>query len=85
MAAAAAVTVATPLYKETLYDPDDADVAVVNYSVASYRGKKGADTQVHIFVHRARGAWAVLELPGRMNSVLIGPAPLEYLKTPKVN
>jgi hypothetical protein len=84
VAAAAAGTVATPVYKETLYDPDDADVAVVNYSVASYRGKKAADTQVHIFVHRARGAWAVLELPGRMNSALIGPAPAEYLKTPKV-
>jgi len=84
-AASTAGIVATPAYKETLYDPDDADVAVVSYSVASYRGKKAAETQVHIFVHRSKGAWSVLELPGRMNSVLIGPAPSEYLKTPKLN
>ncbi|MCI0681572.1 MAG: hypothetical protein L0Y71_05680 [Gemmataceae bacterium] len=83
VAAVSAGTIATPLYKETLMDPDDPDLAAVSYGVASYRGKKAADTPVHIFVHRWRGAWAVLELPGRASSVLIGPAPSNYRRSAK--
>jgi len=78
VAGAAAGAVATPVYKETLFDPEDADLAAVAYTVASYRGKKVADTPVLIFVHRWRGAWGVLELPGRVNSILIGPPPTDY-------
>jgi hypothetical protein len=80
-AAEAADTVTRPLYAGTYQDPEDADVAAVSYRVAGYRGKTGADIQVHVFVHRARGAWSVLELPGRPNSVLFGPPPAEYKRT----
>lgn len=66
-------------YAGTHQDPDDADFAAVSFRAASYRGKP--DVPVHVFVYRWRGAWSVLELPGRTNSVLVGPPPADFKRT----
>jgi hypothetical protein len=66
-------------YAGTHQDPGDADFAAVSFRAASYRGK--SDVPVHVFVYRWRGAWSVLELPGRANSVLVGPPPADFKRT----
>ncbi|GEM_PF-4723536 len=66
-------------YAGTFQDPDDADVAAIVYRVGAYREK--SDMQVHVFLYRWRGAWSVLELPGRANTVYIGQPPSAFKRT----
>jgi hypothetical protein len=76
--ASATGAVTTPTYNGAYQDPADADVVAVAYKVAAYRGKVGQDMQAHVFVYHWRGAWVVLDLPGRPNSILPGPPPSDY-------
>ncbi len=76
--AGAAGIVTAPAYNGVYQDPADADLMAVAYRVAAYRGKTGADLQAHVFIYRWRGAWAVLEVPGRANGILPGPPPADY-------
>jgi hypothetical protein len=77
--AQSAGTVMRPIASGVFHDPDDQDLAVVVYDVTAYRGQ-AQEMRVHVYVHRLRGAWAVVELPERPNSVLPGAAPPHYLK-----
>ena len=60
-------------------DPAADDVAAIVYRVGTYREK--SDLQIHVYLHRLRGVWSVLELPGRANTVYLGTPPSEYKRT----
>lgn len=63
-------------YAGTFQHPDDPELAVIGYRTGTYRGR--TEQPVHVYVIRLRGAWSVLELPGRSSFVLVGPPPNEY-------
>jgi hypothetical protein len=71
-------TLKVPRFASVHPAPDDKDIAAAAFNVDVYLGKTGANIQAHVYVHRIRGAWNVVEFPGRNTSVIHGPPPAEW-------
>jgi hypothetical protein len=80
--AEAAGAVARPIFAGLFNHESDKDLTAVTFHLAAYRGKAEKDTTAHVLLHRLRGAWSVLELPGRNFSVILGMPPAKYKRAP---